>query len=97
MNYQYPLYNFLLVTLAYMPDESPCNVLQRSAGFCKMPVHWDYKGNRGNQVNGGYRGNKVNSGHSGNLVKRVYRGNWVHGGYNKMVILSFKKSNIMYN
>ncbi|XP_023330843.1 uncharacterized protein LOC111703196 isoform X2 [Eurytemora carolleeae] len=44
MNYDYPLHDFLLVTLAYMPDENPCNILQRSAGFCKMTVGWQYRG-----------------------------------------------------
>merc|ERR1740128_1558283 len=45
MNYNFPLHNFILVTLSYVPDENSCSVLQRSAGFSKMQVHWDYQSN----------------------------------------------------
>jgi len=45
MNYSFPLHNFILVTLSYVPDENSCSVLQRSAGFSKMQVHWDYQSN----------------------------------------------------
>ena len=41
----YPLHNFIVVTLDYVNDEPPTGVLQRSAGFCKMPVKWEYKDN----------------------------------------------------
>ena len=37
---------FLIVTLSYQPDEPATQILQRSAGFCKMPVSWEYKGSR---------------------------------------------------
>ena len=40
------LHNFILVTLDYVTDEPPTGVLQRSAGFCKMPVKWEYKENQ---------------------------------------------------
>ena len=36
----------LLVTLSYQPDEPATQILQRSAGFCKTPVSWEYKGSR---------------------------------------------------
>merc|ERR1719348_2276125 len=39
----FPLHNFIVVTLDYVTDEPPTGVLQRSAGFCKMPVKWEYK------------------------------------------------------
>ena len=44
LDYSFPLHNFLVVTLAYNKDENPCGLLTRSAGFCKMPVNWDYRG-----------------------------------------------------
>jgi len=46
LNYDYPLHNFIVVTLAYCTSEAATNILQRSAGFCKMAVHWEYKGNQ---------------------------------------------------
>ena len=39
-----PLRQFLLVTLAYVPGEHPCSLLNRSAAFSKMNVSWDYRG-----------------------------------------------------
>lgn len=39
-----PLRQFLLVTLAYVPGEHPCSLLNRSAAFRKMNVSWDYRG-----------------------------------------------------
>ena len=33
-----------ILIVAYMPDENPCNILQRSAGFCKVTVGWQYRG-----------------------------------------------------
>ena len=39
-----PLRQFLLVTLAYVPGEHPCSLLNRSAAFSKMNVSWDYCG-----------------------------------------------------
>ena len=39
-----PLRQFLLVTLAYVPGEHPCSLLNRSAAFSKMNVSWDYHG-----------------------------------------------------
>ena len=38
-----PLSAFILVVLDWEKEEHPCNVLNRSAGFCKMSCHWDYK------------------------------------------------------
>ena len=35
MNYDYPFYNFILVTLSYLPDENPCSVLQVSLSSIK--------------------------------------------------------------
>ena len=32
------------MTLSYQSDEPATQILQRSAGFCKMPVSWEYKG-----------------------------------------------------
>ena len=40
----YPLHNFIVVILEYMAEEPPTQVLQRSAGFCKMAVQWQYRG-----------------------------------------------------
>ena len=40
----YPLHNFIVVTLDYVNDEPATQVLQRSAGFCKMSTSWEYKG-----------------------------------------------------
>ena len=37
------LHNFIIVILDYTTEEPPTQVLQRSAGFCKMPVTWQYK------------------------------------------------------
>ncbi len=34
--------------LEYSKDEHPCNILSRSAGFCKMPITWDLKSTRDN-------------------------------------------------
>ena len=45
LDYNFPLDNFIVVRLSYLPDESPCEILNRSAGFCKMPTVWEYKGN----------------------------------------------------
>jgi len=45
LNYDYPLHNFIVVRLEYLPNETPCEILNRSAGFCKMPTVWEYKGN----------------------------------------------------
>ena len=32
---------FIIVRLEYEKEENPCNVLNRSAGFCKTTVSWD--------------------------------------------------------
>ena len=40
------LHLFFLYLSAYVPDENPAQVLQRSAGFCKTSVTWDYRGNQ---------------------------------------------------
>ena len=32
---------FIVVRLEYEKEENPCNVLNRSAGFCKTTVSWD--------------------------------------------------------
>jgi len=45
LDYDYPLHNFIVVKLGYLENESPCEILNRSAGFCKMPTAWEYKGN----------------------------------------------------
>ena len=43
LDWSYPLHNFIIVILDYATEEPPTQVLQRSAGFCKMPVTWQYK------------------------------------------------------
>ena len=43
LDYSDPLHRFLLVTLAYHPEEHPCGLLNRSAAFSKMAVSWDYR------------------------------------------------------
>ena len=45
LDYNFPLHNFIVVRLEYMPNENPCEILNRSAGFCKMPANWEYRGN----------------------------------------------------
>ena len=34
------------MTLSYQSEEPATQILQRSAGFCMMPVSWEYKGNQ---------------------------------------------------
>jgi hypothetical protein len=46
------LWRHILCNLsAYLPDESPHQVLQRSAGFCRTTVSWDYRGNQVHTLN----------------------------------------------
>ena len=37
-----PLSKFILVRLEYIDDDSPSNILHRSAGFCKMSLDWRF-------------------------------------------------------
>ena len=34
-------YDLIIVKLEYMPDENPCNVLNRSAAFSKTSITWE--------------------------------------------------------
>jgi hypothetical protein len=36
------LSKFILVRLEYVEEDKPSNILQRSAGFCKMPITWSF-------------------------------------------------------
>ena len=36
------LSRFILVRLEYIEEDNPSNVLQRSAGFCKIPISWNF-------------------------------------------------------
>ena len=38
----HPLSKFILVRLEYTDDDNPANILNRSAGFCKMTTTWDF-------------------------------------------------------
>ena len=33
---------FIIVRLSYAENEHPCNILNRSAGFCKMSATWEF-------------------------------------------------------
>ena len=46
----YPLHNYIVVILGYGSEEPPTQVLNRSSGFCRMPVSWEYGGVPGNVV-----------------------------------------------
>ena len=35
-------YDLIIVKLEYQPDENPCNILNRSAGFSKANLSWEY-------------------------------------------------------
>ena len=36
----------IAVTLSYLTEEPATQILQRSGGFCKMPVSWEYRGSQ---------------------------------------------------
>ena len=36
------LSKFILVRLEYVEEDSPSNILQRSAGFCRIPITWNF-------------------------------------------------------
>ena len=46
----YPLHNYIVVILGYGSEEPPTQVLNRSSGFCRMPVSWEYGGVPGRVV-----------------------------------------------
>ena len=35
-------YDLIIVKLEYQPEENPCNILNRSAGFSKANLSWEY-------------------------------------------------------
>ena len=43
LDMSYPLHNYIVVILDYVSDEPPTQVLNRSSGFCKMPVSWQFR------------------------------------------------------
>jgi len=42
--------SFVLVVLAFNPDEHPCNILTRSAAFCRVPCAWEFRDGADQQV-----------------------------------------------
>ena len=36
------LSKFILVKLEYVDDDRPSAILQRSSGFCKVPISWKF-------------------------------------------------------
>ena len=36
------LSKFILVRLEYVEEDRPSNILQRSAGFCRIPITWNF-------------------------------------------------------